>query len=64
MSSEQKKQLLKAKDAIALQNELRRVSTEKEIQQVTLLVRVIHKAVLGPYYERKEQKKSRQLAIF
>jgi len=64
MSSEQKRRLLKAKVAIALQNELGRVPTKKEIEQVTLLVRVMYKAVLGLHYKRGEQKKSGQLAIF
>ncbi len=64
MSSEQKKRLLKAKVAVALQNELGRVPKEEEIEQVTLLARVMYKAVLGLHYKRKEQKKSGQLAIF
>jgi hypothetical protein len=64
MSSDQKKRLLKAKVAVALQNELGRVPKEEEIEQVTLLARVMYKAVLGLHYKRKEQKKSRQLAIF
>ena len=64
MSSEQKKRLLKAKVAVALQNELGRVPKEEEIEQVTLLARVMYKAVLGLHYKRKEQKKNGQLAIF
>ena len=66
MSSEQKRRLLKAKVAVALalQNELGRVPKEEEIEQVTLLARVMYKAVLGLHYKRKEQKKSGQLAIF
>ncbi len=64
MSNEQKKRLLKAKVAVALQNELGRVPKEEEIEQVTLLARVMYKAVLGLHYKRKEQKKSGQLAIF
>jgi hypothetical protein len=64
MSSEQKKRLLKAKFAVALQNELGRVPKEEEIEQVTMLARVMYKAVLGLHYKRKEQKKSGQLAIF
>jgi hypothetical protein len=64
MSSEQKKRLLKAKIAVALQNELGRVPTKKEIDQVSLLARVMYKAVLGLHYKRGEQKKSGQLAIF
>ena len=61
---EQKKRLLKAEIAIALQSELGRVPTEKEINQVFLLVRVMYKAVLGLHFRRKEQKRSGQLAIF
>jgi hypothetical protein len=64
MSSEQNKRLLKAKVAVALQNELGRVPTKKEIEQVSLLARVMYKAVLGLHYKRGEQKKSGQLAIF
>ena len=64
MSSEQKKRLLKAKVAVALQRELGRVPTTKEIDQVFLLARVMYKAVLGLHYKRGEQKKSGQLAIF
>jgi len=64
MSIEQKKRLLKAKVAVALQNELGRVPKEKKIEQVTLLARVMYKAVLGLHYKRKEQKKAKQLAIF
>ena len=64
VSSEQKKRLLKAKVAVALQSELGRVPTKKEIEQVSLLARVMYKAVLGLHYKRGEQKKSGQLAIF
>jgi hypothetical protein len=64
MTAEQKKKLLKAKIAVALQSELGRVPKEEEIEQVTLLARVLYKAVLGLHYKRKEQKKSGQLAIF
>jgi hypothetical protein len=64
MSSEQEKRLLKAKVAVALQNELGRVPKEEEIEQVTLLARVMYKAILGLHYKRKEQKRAKQLAIF
>jgi hypothetical protein len=65
VSSEQKKRLLKAKIAVALQNELRRVRIKKEIDQVSLLARVMYKAVLALHYKKRgEQKKSGQLAIF
>ena len=63
-SPEQKKKLLKAKIAVALQNELGRVPTKKEIEEVFLLARVLYKAVLGLHYKRQEQKKNGQLAIF
>ena len=61
---EQKKRLLKAKIAVALRDELGRVPKEDEINQVFLLARVMYKAVLGLHYQRKEQKKQGQLAIF
>jgi len=64
MSIEQKKRLLKAKVAVALHNELGRVPKEEEIEQVTLLARVMYKAILGLHYKRKEQKRAKQLAIF
>jgi hypothetical protein len=63
-SSEQKKKLLKAKIAVALQDELGRVPKEHEINQVFLMARVLYKAVLGLHYKRREQKKQGQLAIF
>ena len=61
---EQKKQLLKAKIAVALCDELGRVPKEEEINQVFLLSRVMYKAVLGFHFTRQEQKKQGQLAIF
>jgi hypothetical protein len=64
MTKEQTKHLLKAKIAVALQDELGRVPTEKEITQVFLLTRVMYTAVLGLHYHRKEQKRAKQLAIF
>jgi hypothetical protein len=61
---EQKKKLLKAKIAVALHSELGRVPKKKEIEQVFLLARVMYKAILGLHYQRKEQKRGGQLAIF
>jgi hypothetical protein len=61
---DQKKKLLKAKIALALQDELGRVPKEEEINQVFLLTRVMYKAILGLHYKRQEQKKIGQLAIF
>ncbi len=62
--TDRKRRLLKAKIAVALQNELGRVPTTEEIEQVFLLTRVMYKAVLGLHYRREEQKKTGQLAIF
>jgi len=62
--TEQKKRLLKAKIAVALQSELGRVATEEEIDNVFLLARVMYKAVLGLHFKHQEQKKNGQLAIF
>jgi hypothetical protein len=59
-----RKKLLKAKIAVALQDELGRVPKTEEIEQVFLLARVMYKAVLGLHYKRQEQKQSGQLAIF
>jgi len=63
-TTEKKKRLLKAKIAVALRDELGRVPTDQEINDVFLLTRVMYKAVLGLHYRRQEQKKSGQLAIF
>jgi hypothetical protein len=60
----QKKKLLKAKIAVALQDELGRVPKSEEIEQVFLLSRVMYKAILGLHYKRQEQKKNGQMAIF
>jgi hypothetical protein len=60
----QKKKFLKAKIAVALHDELGRVPKKEEIDRVFLLTRVMYKAVLGLHYERQEQKKTGQLAIF
>jgi hypothetical protein len=56
--------IIKAKIAVALQDELGRVPKTEEIEQVFLLSRVMYKAILGLHYKRQEQKKSGQLAIF
>ena len=63
-STEQKKRLLRAKIAVALQDELGRVPKEEEINQIFLISRVMYKAILGLHYKRQEQKKAGQLAIF
>jgi hypothetical protein len=63
-TTDQKNRLLKAKIAVALRDELGRVPTRKEIEQVFLLTRVMYKAVLGLHYRRKEQRRTGQLAIF
>jgi hypothetical protein len=61
---EQKKKLLKAKIAVALHAELGRVPKTEEIENAYLIARVLYKAILGLHYQRQEQKKSGQLAIF
>jgi hypothetical protein len=63
-TQEQKKRLLKAKIAVALQDELGHVPSEEKINEVFLLTRVMYKEVLGLHSKRKEQKKQGQLAIF
>ena len=63
-TTEQKKNLLKAQIAVALHDELGMVPKTEEIDHVFLLTRVMYKAVLGLHYERQQQKKDRQLAIF
>ncbi len=64
MTSEQKTRLLKAKVAVALQHELGRVPTREQIEEVTLLARVLYKAVLGVRFKRREQRAAGQLPIF
>jgi hypothetical protein len=61
---EQKQKLLKAKIAVALQDEFGKAPTEEKIDEVFHLTRVMYKAVLGLHFKRKEQKKNGQLAIF
>jgi hypothetical protein len=63
-TTEQKKRLLRAKIAVAIQDETGRTPTTEEIDQVFFLSRVMWKAVLGLHYKRKEQKDKGQLAIF
>jgi hypothetical protein len=63
-TTEQKKKLLKAKIAVALHDELGRVPKKEEIDQVFLLSRVMYKAILGLHFQRQQQKKDGQLAIF
>ena len=63
-TQEQKKRLLKAKIAVALQDELGHVPSEEKVNEVFLLTRVMYKAVLGLHFKRKEQKRQGQLAIF
>ena len=60
----QKKKLLKAKIAVALHDELGRVPKTEEIDQVFLMARVMYKAVLGLHFQRQQQKKNGQMAIF
>ena len=64
MTSEQKQKLLKAKVAVALQNETGKVPSREQIEEVTLLARVLYKAVLGVHFKRREQRAAGQLPIF
>ena len=64
VKKEQKKRLLRAKIAVAIQDETGKAPTEAQIDQVFFLSRVMWKAVLGLHYERKKQKEEGQLAIF
>ena len=63
-ATDKQEKLLKAKIAVALQNEYDRVPTSEEIESVFHLTRVMYKAVLGLHYKRLEQKKSGQLVLF
>jgi hypothetical protein len=62
--TQQKQKLLKAKIAAALYHEEGRVPTKDEIEKWTKFAKVLYTAVLGLHFEREQQKKSGQLAIF
>ncbi len=62
--TEQKKKLLKAKVAAALYAENGKVPTKEEIEKWTKVAQVLYTAVLGLHFEREQQKKAGQLAIF
>ena len=62
--TEQKQKLLKAKIAAALYHEEGRVPTKEEVEKWTKLAKVLYTAVLGLHFEREQQKKNGQLAIF
>ena len=64
MTSEQKRKLLKAKVAVALRHELGRTPTREQIEDVTLLARVLYQAVLGLHFKHKAQQAAGQLPIF
>ncbi len=64
MTSEQKHKRLKAKVAAALQHETGKVPSRQQIEEVTLMARVLYKAVLGVHFKRQEQKAAGQLPIF
>jgi hypothetical protein len=57
IQKDKKHKLLKAKIAVALQDEYKRVPTEEEIDSVFHLTRVMYKAVLGLHYRRQEQRR-------
>jgi hypothetical protein len=61
---ETKERLLKAKIAVAMQDEFGRVPTQDEIENVFHLTRVMYKAVLGLHYKKQEMQKTGQLALF
>ena len=56
--------MLKAKIAAALYHEEGRVPTTEEIEKWTKFATVLYTAVLGLHFEREQQKKDGQLAIF
>ena len=61
---EQRQRYLKAKVAMALYSGYGRVPKEKEIDEVYHLTRVLYKAALGTHFLRKQQERTRQLALF
>ena len=64
MTTEQNRPLLKAKVAVALRDELGRAPTREQVEDVTLLARVLSKAELGLHFKRREQRAAGQLPIF
>jgi len=62
--TESKKKLLKAKIAAALYHENGKVPSREEIEKWTKFAKVLYTAVLGLHFERQQQKKDEQLAIF
>ena len=62
--TKQKQKLLRAKIAAALYHEEGRVPTPEEIEKWTKFAKVLYTAVLGLHFEREQQKKNGQLAIF
>ena len=62
--TEQKKRILQAKIAAALYAEEGRVPKKEEVEKWTKLATVLYTAVLGLHFERKQQKKEKQLVIF
>jgi hypothetical protein len=64
MTVAQKKNFLRARIALALYYETGKVPTEEQIEHHYLHARVNYTAILGLHYQRQEQKKSGQLAIF
>ena len=61
---EKKQKLLKAKIAVALQDEYQRVPTAEEIDTFYHMTRIMWKTVIGLHYKRREMEKTGQLALF
>jgi hypothetical protein len=64
VTADQKKRLLKAKWRSLCGGSSAAYPKRRRIEQVTLLTRVMYRAVLGLHYKRREQKQTGQLAIF
>jgi hypothetical protein len=62
--TDQKKKHLKAKITAAFYHENGKVPGQEEIEKWTKLTKVLYTAVLGLHFERKQQKKDKQLSIF
>jgi hypothetical protein len=62
-TTEQKKNLLKAKIAVALHDELGRVPKKEEIDNVFLVARVMYKAVLGLHFQTTTKEKRTALSL-
>ena len=61
---EQKQKILKAKVAVAMDDEFHKVPREEEIEYMYRLSRILYKAVVGTHFIRRHQEQNNQLPLF